>query len=488
MTPRLLIEPARLAGTSLLRCQTDERLVDLVRAGNDRAFEAIVERYRRPLLRYCGRLLPPGRAEDAVQQAFLNAFSALHRDESRIDLRPWLYRIAHNASLNALRENGWSHEEIDRALAGHDSTHDAVERQATLRSVLQAVQTLPDRQRDAMILRELEGRSYEQIALELDSSDGAVRQLLNRARHSVRASATALTPWWAVRLPWASGGQVLERVSHAAAHDGVRTGVARGAGAVVATFAVVAGLAHVPEGMAPGPADRRGGDVRVGEGRGGGLLSASSAPARSAGLTTLSYVLPASSPTRPGRVASLSPSPAPLAISAPAEADRARGGRPVAGPRAIPTPRASLPAGPGIGVAGSYPRGGGGAAAPARRSAGAARMHRVEGGARGSGNPQRARGGEPAGKRRSSSSAAATTGGVRASREAQGIGGGRDTPRAAIASAGRLGRGGEKGGGGSKTSQGAGARGHGNAQSRKAVKGAAPARGTGQPAAGKGKR
>ncbi|MDQ6914609.1 MAG: hypothetical protein M3155_02210, partial [Actinomycetota bacterium] len=102
MTPRLLIEPARLAGRPLLRMQTDARLVDLVRAGNDRAFEAIVERYRRPLLRYCGRLLPPTRAEDVVQQAFLNAFAALRRDEAAIDLRPWLYRIAHNAALNAL--------------------------------------------------------------------------------------------------------------------------------------------------------------------------------------------------------------------------------------------------------------------------------------------------------------------------------------------------------------------------------------------------
>ena len=59
MTPRRLIEPARLASTAVLRGQSDERLVDLTRAGNERAFEAIVERYRRPLLRYCARILPP---------------------------------------------------------------------------------------------------------------------------------------------------------------------------------------------------------------------------------------------------------------------------------------------------------------------------------------------------------------------------------------------------------------------------------------------
>ena len=187
MTARVIVEPARLAGLSLLRCHTDERLVDLSRAGNERAFEAIVDRYSRPLLRYCARLLPWGRAEDVVQQAFLNAYAGLHRDDRRIELRPWLYRIAHNAALNALRENGWSHDRLESALAGTDTTHDAVERRAHLEIVLTAVQMLPERQRDAVILRELEGRSYAQIAVELDATGGAVRQLLNRARHTLRA-------------------------------------------------------------------------------------------------------------------------------------------------------------------------------------------------------------------------------------------------------------------------------------------------------------
>jgi RNA polymerase sigma factor (sigma-70 family) len=191
VTPRLLIEPARLAGRSLLRVQTDERLVDLVRAGNDRAFEAIVERYRRPLLRYCARLLPPARAEDAVQQAFLNAFAALRRDGAAIELRPWLYRIAHNAALNALRETGWGHEDVEAAAPAHEGPHEVAERRDSLRAVLDAVGTLPARQRDAMILRELEGRSYAQIAAELEVSGGAVRQLLNRARNTLREQADA---------------------------------------------------------------------------------------------------------------------------------------------------------------------------------------------------------------------------------------------------------------------------------------------------------
>src|SRR2546430_2708395 len=118
MTPRQLIEPARLAGSALLHTQSDARLVDLARAGNDRAFEAIVARYRRPLLGYCERLLPPGRAEDAVQQAFLNAYRAIGRNEAELNLRPWLYRVAHNSSLNLLRQNGWDYDEIPEDFDG----------------------------------------------------------------------------------------------------------------------------------------------------------------------------------------------------------------------------------------------------------------------------------------------------------------------------------------------------------------------------------
>jgi DNA-directed RNA polymerase specialized sigma24 family protein len=94
MTPRALFHPARLARRPVLSTQSDERLVDLVRAGSDPAFEAIVERYRRALMRYVSRLLPPERAEDVVQQSFVKAYEAMHRNAAELNLRPWLYRIA----------------------------------------------------------------------------------------------------------------------------------------------------------------------------------------------------------------------------------------------------------------------------------------------------------------------------------------------------------------------------------------------------------
>src|SRR5258706_14888012 len=104
--------PARLAGRAILACQSDQRLVSLVRSGHERAFDAIVDRYRRPLLRFCRGILPESRAEDAVQQAFINAHAALTESDHAVKLKPWLFKIARNASLNMLRQNGWNYDQI----------------------------------------------------------------------------------------------------------------------------------------------------------------------------------------------------------------------------------------------------------------------------------------------------------------------------------------------------------------------------------------
>src|SRR3954468_3095494 len=95
MTPRSLLAPARLAGQPILRSQTDERLVDLVRAGHEAAFEAIVARYRKPLLRYCGGILSGERAEDAVQQTFVKAYDAMRGGDNEVNPKPRLYRSGH---------------------------------------------------------------------------------------------------------------------------------------------------------------------------------------------------------------------------------------------------------------------------------------------------------------------------------------------------------------------------------------------------------
>ena len=251
MTPRALFHPARLARRPVLSTQSDERLVDLVRAGSEPAFETIVERYRRALMRYVSRLLPPERAEDVVQQSFVNAYEAMHRGGAELNLKPWLYRIAHNTALNALRDRGLRHDQLDERIDGVERPDQALERTQGLRDVLVAVQALPDRQRDAIVLRELEGRSYEEIALALGVTDGAVRQLLNRARNSLRATAAALTPMpLLTRL--ASGdsaepvtARVAEMVGVGAAGSGAL--MAKVCATALVTGAVVGGVAVVPD-------------------------------------------------------------------------------------------------------------------------------------------------------------------------------------------------------------------------------------------------
>jgi RNA polymerase sigma factor (sigma-70 family) len=194
VTPWAIISPARLASAGLLMTQSDARLVDLVRAGNDRAFEAIVLRYRRPLLRHCRRLLPAGRAEDVVQEALLRALEAMRGDERELQLGPWLNRIAQNTAIDWLRQTDCNWKELDDRVDGVEETHAAVERRARFHAVVSDIDTLPERQRRALVLRELEGRSYDEIAAALGVSGDGVRQLLNRARNAMRAAAGAVVP------------------------------------------------------------------------------------------------------------------------------------------------------------------------------------------------------------------------------------------------------------------------------------------------------
>jgi RNA polymerase sigma factor (sigma-70 family) len=250
VTPRRLIEPARLAGTSLLRTQSDARLVDLVRAGHDSAFEAIVQRYRKPLLGYCSRLLPASRAEDAVQQTFLKAYQAMVSGDAELKLRPWLYKIAHNASLNLLRQNGWSHEQLDENMDGVQRPDQALELRERLRKTVAAVNALPERQRDAVLLREIDGLSYDEIAATLGVGDGAVRQLLHRARATLRAGMTAVTPIGLTeRLAAAlagTGGDPSARVAEMATGLGLGAGAVKVGAAVLATGAIATGVVAVP--------------------------------------------------------------------------------------------------------------------------------------------------------------------------------------------------------------------------------------------------
>jgi RNA polymerase sigma factor (sigma-70 family) len=249
MTPQSVLAPARLAGQPVLRSQSDERLVDLVRAGHDSAFEAVVARYRRALMRYCSRLLTEERAEDAVQQTFVKAYGAMKSSDAELNLKPWLYRIAHNTSLNVLRDRSMRYEQLDENFDGVERPDQVFERRQGLREVLTAVQSLPERQRDALVLRELEGRSYDEIASELGVTGGAVRQLLNRARTTLRSGASAVTPVGLLsRLPLSGESEAISApVAETVGGAGVGAVAAKLCATALVTGAVVGGVATVPD-------------------------------------------------------------------------------------------------------------------------------------------------------------------------------------------------------------------------------------------------
>ncbi|HMD52721.1 MAG TPA: RNA polymerase sigma factor, partial [Solirubrobacteraceae bacterium] len=180
----------------LLATQSDERLEDLARKGHERAFEAIVLRYRRALLAYCRRLgLNDAGGEDVLQQAFLKAWLALRAGTEVRDLRPWLYRIVHNTAVNALRGSAEGKLVLlDVSSVGDAAAEPVLEQRLEARQALRDVAALPPMQREAILMSAVDGRSHEEVAGALGITSGAVRGLLYRARTSLRGAVAALVP------------------------------------------------------------------------------------------------------------------------------------------------------------------------------------------------------------------------------------------------------------------------------------------------------
>jgi RNA polymerase sigma factor (sigma-70 family) len=195
MTPSL--------SATVLRAQSDARVVALIKQGHERAFEALVERYRRPLHRYVRRVLSESRTEDVLQQTFLKAWSSLQDGAEVRDPRPWLYRIAQNTALDALKRAGYDYAELHESLRSPGGPDADLERQTVMRETLAGVAALPPNQREALLRTAVAGDSRAQVAHDLGLTDGAVRQLVYRARVTLRAAATALTPTPIVI--WAAG-------------------------------------------------------------------------------------------------------------------------------------------------------------------------------------------------------------------------------------------------------------------------------------------
>src|SRR5438876_5649488 len=186
--------PGLRGPSPLLRLQSDERLIALTRRGHHAAFEVLCSRYQSRLLSFARHMLGSREdAEDVLQEVFAAAFNAVLADTREINVRPWLYRIARNRSLNHLRRaSAVGMDSMDVHYADHGlSTSDRVLRRESFRELLADVGRLPETQRTALLLREIDALSYEQIAHAMDTTVPSVKSLLVRARISLAEAAEA---------------------------------------------------------------------------------------------------------------------------------------------------------------------------------------------------------------------------------------------------------------------------------------------------------
>jgi RNA polymerase sigma factor (sigma-70 family) len=184
---------------------SDGDLVAAVRRGDDSAFEELYRRYRRPIAGYVARTVrDDARVEDLTQDAFFSALRHLRATDAEIDFKPWIYEIARNATIDHWRrtsraeEVSVDHDErlrpSDRArLVGSAAPDSLLVNKERLAHLQGAFDELGDLQARALVMRELEGMSYREIAEKLDVSRSSVETTLLLARQRLEVEYTSIS-------------------------------------------------------------------------------------------------------------------------------------------------------------------------------------------------------------------------------------------------------------------------------------------------------
>jgi len=212
----------------LLRIASDARLVALVSAGDEAAFEALYDRHHAAILGFCRHMLGSREeAEDALQHTFMAAFRELAGRTQPLEVRPWLFAIARNRCISLLRRRR-AHVSLELAQPAVDGLLVTVERREEVRELLADLGRLPEDQRAALLLAELGALDHAGIAAVLGCPREKVKALVFQARSALAASREArATPCAQIRLELAtaSGGALrrgpLRR--HLRTCDGCRT-------------------------------------------------------------------------------------------------------------------------------------------------------------------------------------------------------------------------------------------------------------------------
>jgi RNA polymerase sigma-70 factor (ECF subfamily) len=181
------------------RREIDLDLVKAAQQGDLRAFDTLMRRYRIRLTRYLSTYLrDQGESEDVVQEAFIKAYMSLHTFRGDASFATWFFRIGINTAKRALVRNTRRLPSVAEPLGEHgasqqqamvemdfDTPEAKLESKQIVELLNHALDDLPEEQRKALVLRELEGLSYEEIADQMHSPVGTVRSRIHRARDTV---------------------------------------------------------------------------------------------------------------------------------------------------------------------------------------------------------------------------------------------------------------------------------------------------------------
>jgi RNA polymerase sigma factor (sigma-70 family) len=180
--------------TGALKWRRGPALRSQAARGDDAALTAMYERHHQALYRYCRSILHHDEdARDALQSTMAKALAALRDEERDFELRPWLFRIAHNEAISRLRQRRDAVDLDAVGRLGTDSLAQTVEDRERLALLRADLRDLPERQRSALVLRELSGLSHEEIAVVLDSTARAVKQTIFEARTGLHECAEGRT-------------------------------------------------------------------------------------------------------------------------------------------------------------------------------------------------------------------------------------------------------------------------------------------------------
>lgn len=177
----------------MLTSDEDDQLVARARAGDLEAFARLVDRHRPLVTRVAARLVGADDAEDVAQETFLRAFHRLDQFRGEAPFRAWLLRIAHNVALNAkARVRPVPVDDTDEGVDEGDSTSqrirrpaDALELDERRRRLAAKLRLMQPNHRAVLVLRDLEGLTYEEIAVSTGAPIGSVKGRLFRARREL---------------------------------------------------------------------------------------------------------------------------------------------------------------------------------------------------------------------------------------------------------------------------------------------------------------